>query len=170
MAYYTAALAKALGWTKERVEQLRLSATMHDIGKIGIPDHILLKEGKLTEEEFTVMKQHTVMGARILAGSDVPHMRMASEVALSHHERWNGAGYPHGLAGETIPECARIVAVADVYDALLTDRVYRPAFSEREAFAMMSAQKGLHFDPCVFTCMCDIYEDFRKLPENILKS
>ena len=163
MPRYAETLARALGSTEEEVELLRLAAPMHDIGKIGIPDHILLKEGKLTPEEFNVMKQHTVIGAGILSGSDVPLMRMAHEVALCHHERWNGAGYPSGLSGEDIPESARIVAIADVYDALVTDRVYRPAFPEPEAFEVMVAGKGSHFDPRIFSCMCDIHEKFKSI-------
>jgi len=163
MALYAAALAMALGWSPENVELLRLAASMHDIGKIGIPDHILLKEGKFTPEEFDIMKQHTVMGAGILAGSDIPLIQMAGEVALCHHERWDGNGYPHGLKGIAIPESARIVAIADVYDALLTDRVYRPAFPEREAFTMMATEKGRHFDPRLFDCLCQIHDEFRQI-------
>ncbi|MEI6519954.1 MAG: HD domain-containing phosphohydrolase [bacterium] len=163
IALYATALAKALGWKEDQVDLLRLAAPMHDIGKIGIPDHILLKSGKFTPDEFEIMKKHTVMGAGILSGSDVPLMIMASEVALNHHERWDGRGYPNGLSGENIPECARIVAIADVYDALLTDRVYRPAFPEAEAFPMMIAESGHHFDPRIFQCMCDIHEEFRQI-------
>jgi putative two-component system response regulator len=163
MALYSAALARASGWTEDAVELLRLSAPMHDIGKIGVPDNILLKEGTLTSEEFDLMKQHTVMGANILSGSDIPLLRMAGEVALFHHERWDGAGYPQGLSGEDIPECARIVAMADVYDALRTDRVYRPALSESDAFALMTLEKGHHFDPRIFSCLCDIRETFREI-------
>lgn len=167
MSFYAAALAKALGWAEEEVELLRLSATMHDIGKIGIPDHILLKPGALTTEEFEVMKQHTVIGARILSGSDIPLLRMAGEVALCHHERWDGSGYPRGLSGEAIPECASIVAIADVYDALLSNRVYRPAFAESEAFAMMVAENGRHFDPRIFSCWCAIHEEFQLIRQRI---
>ena len=167
IALYAAALARALGWSEEDVELLRLAAPMHDIGKIGIPDHILLKKGAFTEEEFSVMRKHTLMGASILSGSDIPLIRMAAEVALSHHERWNGAGYPHGISGIAIPESARIVAVADVYDALLTDRVYRPAFAEREALAMMGAEKGHHFDPRIYGCMSDIHLEFSQIRQTI---
>lgn len=167
IALYAAALARALGWPPEQVELLRLAAPMHDIGKIGIPDHILLKAGKFTPEEFTIMKKHTVMGAGILAGSDIPLMNMAREVALNHHERWDGRGYPNEISGETIPECARIVAIADVYDALLTDRVYRPAFTEAEAFPMMIAESGHHFDLRIFQRMCDIHEEFRQIRKNL---
>ncbi|MEI6519493.1 MAG: HD domain-containing phosphohydrolase [bacterium] len=163
---YAAALAKALGWSEEQVDLLRLAAPMHDIGKIGIPDHILLKSGKFTNEEFEIMKKHTKMGAGILAGSNIQLMNMAVEIALNHHERWDGSGYPNGLSKEEIPESARIVAIVDVYDALLTDRVYRKAFSEEEAFPMMIAGSGHHFDPKIFQCMCDIHEEFREIRKN----
>jgi putative two-component system response regulator len=167
IALYAAALAKAFGWSEERVDLMRLAAPMHDIGKIGVPDHILLKSGKFTPEEFEIMKKHTVMGAGILAGSNIPLMNLASDVALNHHERWDSSGYPNGLAKEDIPECARIVAIVDVYDALLTDRVYRKAFSEAEAFPMMIAAAGHHFDPKIFECMCDIHEEFRQIRKNL---
>src|SRR6185503_1516594 len=104
---------------------LRLAASMHDIGKIGIPDQILRKPGKLTVEEFEVMKTHCEIGANMLRGSDAPLLKMAWEIALSHHERWNGFGYPRGLAENAIPQAARIVAVADVYDALMCERPYK---------------------------------------------
>lgn len=167
MALYAAALAEALGWPPEQVDILRLAAPMHDIGKIGIPDYILLKPDKLSTEEFEIMKRHTVIGTEILASSRIPLLQMASEIAMYHHERWNGTGYPHGLTGETIPECARIVALADVYDALLTDRVYRPAFSEQETLTIMSAGKGVHFDPLIFECAMDIYATLHEIRQAI---
>ncbi len=168
IALYAATLAKALGWQSDQVDMLRLAAPMHDIGKIGIPDNILLKSGKFTTDEYTIMKKHTEIGASILAGSDIPLMAMAGEVALSHHERWDGGGYPHGLSGEKIPDSARIVAIVDVYDALLTDRIYRKALNENEAFPMMIAESGRHFDPLIFQCLCDIHEDFRQIRRNII--
>lgn len=167
MARYAAALAAASGWPDDEVELLRLAAPMHDIGKIGIPDQILLKVGKLTPDEFDVMKQHTVIGATILAGSDIPLIQMACEVALCHHERWDGTGYPHGLSGEEIPEAARIVALADVYDALTTDRIYRPAFSEDEALSMITDSKG-QFDPRLLACFCANIEAFREIRLSII--
>jgi putative two-component system response regulator len=162
MALYAALLAQALGWPAERVELLRLAAPMHDIGKIGVPDQILQKPGTLTPEELTRMREHTVIGANILQKSNFLLLRMAADVALCHHERWDGSGYPRGLYGETIPESARIVAIADVFDALLTDRIYRPAFSESEALALMHASKG-QFDPRIFACMVQHLDEFLRI-------
>jgi putative two-component system response regulator len=159
IAKYTAVLAEKAGWSTEQIELLRLAAPMHDIGKIGVPDNILQKPGRLTLEEFDNMKLHTTIGLRILEGSDCTLLQMAGSVALSHHERWDGSGYPHGLVGEAIPECARIVAIADVYDALHTDRVYRPAFTEKEALAILVASQA-QFDPKLFACLVDSYTEF----------
>jgi putative two-component system response regulator len=139
-------LAKAAGWSAPEAEDIRMAAAMHDVGKIGIPDAILRKPGKLTPEEFTIMKTHTTIGAGILAGCDMPMLKMAAEIALNHHERWDGSGYPMGRAGQDIPECARMLAIVDVYDALTHQRVYRPAFAEDRALAMMQAGAGAHFD------------------------
>lgn len=166
IARYAATLAAASGWSDDEVDILRLAAPMHDVGKIGVPDQILLKDGKLTSDEFTTMKQHTEMGAAILAGSDIPLIQMAHDVALCHHERWDGSGYPRGLSGEEIPESARIVALADVYDALLTDRVYRPAFSEEEAWNMIIEDNG-HFDPRLLTIFREHVEEFREIRRSI---
>jgi putative two-component system response regulator len=140
-------LAKTAGWSTSEAENIRLAAPMHDVGKIGIPDAVLRKPGKLFLEEFEVMKQHTVIGAQILAGSDVPMLQMAQAIALNHHERWDGEGYPAGLAGHAIPESARIVAIVDVYDAMTHDRVYRPAMPEEKALAIMQKGAGTQFDP-----------------------
>ncbi|MFM7680848.1 MAG: HD-GYP domain-containing protein, partial [Candidatus Fonsibacter sp.] len=120
----------AVGWSQEEVDNMRLAAPMHDIGKIGIPDAILLKPGKLTPEEIEIMKTHTLIGASILKNSYSPMMQLAELIARSHHEWWNGTGYPDRLRGEEIPTCARIVAIVDVYDALTHDRVYRKALPE----------------------------------------
>ena len=154
-----AVLAEEAGWEAPAVEQIRLAGPMHDIGKVGIPDAVLLKPGKLTPEEFEVVKTHSEIGARILGGSDIPLLAMAGGIAFSHHEKWDGSGYPRAIAGEAIPESARIIAVVDVYDALMSDRVYRPAFPEDEAIAIMTREQGTHFDP-------DLFERFlRVLPE-----
>lgn len=140
-------LARAVGWSVAEVDCIRQAAPMHDVGKIGIPDAILRKPGKLTPEEFEVMKTHTLLGAEMLADSDVPMLQMAEQIALGHHERWDGRGYPNGLAGQDIPECARIVAIADVFDALTHARVYKPAMSEEEALTVMRSEAGAQFDP-----------------------
>jgi CHASE1-domain containing sensor protein len=144
-------LAKAAGWSQHDAELLRLAAPMHDVGKIGIPDAILRKPGKLTSEEFDVMKTHTLIGAEILADSKVPLIQMARQIALNHHERWDGLGYPHGISGPNIPESARILSIVDVYDALSHDRVYRPAMPEEEVMKIMRQGAGMQFDPLLLT-------------------
>jgi putative two-component system response regulator len=142
-------LALALGWTREQAELLDHAARLHDIGKIGIPDSILRKPGPLTPEEFEQMKSHTVVGARLLAGGQSELIQMAERVALDHHERWDGAGYPNKLAGDAIPLEARIVAVADFFDALTHERPYRAAFPVERTLAMVRSSVGSHFDPRV---------------------
>jgi putative two-component system response regulator len=142
-------LASARGWSPADGETLRLAAPMHDVGKIGIPDAILRKPSKLTAEEFEVMKSHTKIGASMLEGSDVPMLQMARQIALYHHERWNGGGYPDRLAGNAIPEAGRIVAIVDAYDSLTHDRVYRPAMPESEALEILLRGEGKEFDPAL---------------------
>ena len=142
-------LAEALGWSVGEAENLRIAAPMHDVGKMGIPDAVLSKPGALTPEEAALMRTHTLIGAKILAGSDSPLLKMAAEIALSHHERWDGSGYPAGLAGLAIPETAHIVAVANVYDALVSARVYRRALPEEEALAIMQGGAGTQFDSAI---------------------
>ena len=144
---YSAALAQKLGWGTHMTDDIRVAATMHDIGKIGIPDEILRKPGKYTDQEYEVMKKHSEIGAEILSGSDVPLLQMAWEIAYCHHEKWDGSGYPRGLAGEQIPESARIVTIADVYDALINERVYRRALPEEEALEIMNDNRVKGFAP-----------------------
>ncbi|MBX3438801.1 MAG: HD domain-containing protein [Planctomycetaceae bacterium] len=143
----SAVLAEAAGWNKADVERIRLAAPMHDVGKIGIPDAILLKPSGLSAEERAVMETHTVIGERLLSGSTSPMLQMAREIALSHHERWDGDGYPMRLFQREIPESARIVAIVDVFDALTHDRVYRVAHTTRAATKSLRAGTGTHFDP-----------------------
>lgn len=145
----SAALALRLGQSSAQAELLRQAAPMHDIGKIGVPDDVLKKPGALTAEERAVMNQHPRIGAEILGRSRIPLFQLAAEVSLSHHERWDGSGYPGGLAGEAIPLSGRIVAVADFFDALTMDRCYRPAFSDPRALDMLRAERGRAFDPRV---------------------
>ena len=140
-------LALQIGWSEEDAEVLRHASAMHDIGKIGIPDRILLKPGKLSPEEWEVIKAHTTAGAQILADSSNPLVQMARDIAMSHHERWDGSGYPVGLKGEEIPLAARICAVVDVYDALLAERSYKEAWSAEQALAEIQQGSGTHFDP-----------------------
>jgi putative nucleotidyltransferase with HDIG domain len=144
-----ARIANNLGLPPETVEMIRLAAPMHDIGKLGVSDTILLKPGPLTPEERTAMQRHTVIGTSILASSRSPVLQLAQQIALSHHERWNATGYPHGLGSEAIPIAARIVAVADVYDALTHDRPYKQAWPDKQALAEIEQQAGKQFDPQV---------------------
>ncbi len=156
VAEYSVMLAKRLGWSDDRVESLRYAATLHDIGKIGIPDNILNKPGRLNEFEYKVIQTHTVVGSDIL--KNVDSIPMVSEIALSHHERWDGKGYPNGLKGEEIPEEARVVGIADTYDAMSSDRVYRVALSPERTREELVANRGKQFDPemlDVFLAMFD---------------
>lgn len=143
-----ALLARRLGLPESQVSLFRRAAPLHDVGKIGVPDTILLKLGKLTTEEFAVVKTHTVIGARILSGGKFPLLRLAEQIALFHHERWNGEGYA-GVRGSDIPIAGRIVAVADVFDALTQQRPYKAAWPVSEAVAEIDRQRGHQFDPAV---------------------
>jgi putative two-component system response regulator len=138
----------ALGLARDEVELIRRAAPLHDLGKIGIPDEILLKPGALTDDEFELMRNHTTIGARILSGSRFPHLQFAEDIALTHHERWDGNGYI-GLEGDAIPLVGRIVAVADVFDALTHERPYKPAWDEADAVDEIGGQAGRQFDPTV---------------------
>jgi len=155
MAAYSKTLAKALGWSEACVELLELAASMHDTGKIGIPDSILCKPDKLTAEEWQIMKTHSQIGYDILAKSEAPLLKLAAEIALHHHEKWDGSGYPSGFKGKDIPESARIVAVADVFDALTMERPYKKAWPVEQAIAMIKENAGQHFDPSIVTCFMD---------------
>lgn len=149
IGYLAEALALALGESTAFAHMLRRAAPMHDIGKIGIPDEVLKKPGAYTPQERLVMNRHPEIGAEILGRSRVPLFQMAAEVALGHHERWDGGGYPSALAGQAIPLSARIVAVVDFMDALTMDRCYRKAFPDDEALRMLTEQRGRAFDPRV---------------------
>lgn len=147
MSHYAQILALAIGFSEAHAEELLHAAPMHDIGKIGIADHILLKPGKLTPEEFREMQRHPLIGAEILGVCDSSLLQMARTVALYHHEKWDGSGYPHGLLAEAIPIEARIVALCDVFDALTSTRPYKQAWSVEDTLSHIRSQKGLHFDP-----------------------
>jgi len=142
-------VARELGDSPAEARLLRQAAVLHDVGKIGLPDDILCKPGKLTPEAIEVMRRHTTMGAALLDGSRSPLMRLAETIARTHHERWDGTGYPAGLAGEAIPRAGRIAAVCDVFDALVSPRPYKQAWPVEEACAEIAAQSGRHFDPAV---------------------
>ena len=142
-----ALLARELGFSEAQIEVIRHAAPLHDVGKIGISDNILLKPGKLTGDEFEVIKSHTMIGARLLAGGHSHFVQMAEIIALSHHERWDGNGYPQRLQGENIPIEGRLVAIADVFDALTHERPYKKAWPVEEAQAEIESQSGRQFDP-----------------------
>ncbi|MBT9511120.1 MAG: HD domain-containing protein [Acidovorax sp.] len=149
IGFLAEALALLVGSTPGFANLLRRAAPMHDIGKIGTPDHVLKKAGPLTEEEREVIKLHPAIGAQIIGKSRVPVFLLAAEVALTHHERFDGAVYPRGLSGQDIPLSGRITAIVDFYDALTMDHVYRPAFSPQKALSMLIEQRGTVFDPVI---------------------
>jgi len=156
IAAYAKALALEIGMPLANAECLELAAPMHDTGKIGIPDAILCKPGKLNPEEWEVMQQHSQIGYDILSKSDAPLLKLAAEIALHHHEKWDGSGYPHGLAGLAIPASARIVAIADVFDALTMCRPYKKAWPVADAIQLIRDGAGQHFDPELAACFLDI--------------
>ncbi len=147
MSSYCEALAREVGIDAQHAERIRLASQLHDVGKVAVPDSVLHKRGKLTTEEFEVIKTHAEAGYRMLAGSASEVVQLGARIAHTHHERWDGSGYPCGLAREEIPVEGRIAAVADVFDALTSDRVYRPAFPLKTAVDMMREERGVHFDP-----------------------
>jgi putative two-component system response regulator len=154
-------IAKTIGLPESQVTLIRRAAPLHDVGKIGVPDSILLKLGKLTTDEFDVVKTHTAIGARILSGSRFPILRLAEEIAFSHHERWDGSGYA-GIPAESIPLAGRIVAVADVFDALIQQRPYKEAWPVDQAIAEIERQRGRHFDPGLVDAFLRIIERHEK--------
>ncbi len=150
-------IAEQLGIEPRHVELIRMAAPLHDIGKIGIPDEILLKPGRFEPHEFDRMKQHTMIGASILEGSYFTVLKLAGVIAQFHHEKWDGSGYPFGLQGVAIPIEARIVALADFYDALTHERPYKKAWSHQEALDEIVRQRGLHFDPAIVDVFVGLY-------------
>lgn len=155
MSNFSAIIARQMGFSKDEVETILYAAPMHDVGKIGIPDKILLKPGKLSPEEWKIMRQHTTWGAKILEGSKIVYIETARLIALSHHERWDGNGYPQGLRQKEINQPARIVAIADVFDALISSRPYKHAFTIEQAFDIIYKSNGSHFDPEVSAAFFD---------------
>lgn len=147
MGRYSALMAAQIGMAEADVENIRYAAPMHDIGKIGTPDDILLKPGKLSDAEFETMKEHTTFGAKILANSESEILQLAGDIALYHHEKWCGGGYPTGIAGTDIPIAARIVGLCDVFDALTTDRPYKDAYPVDVALSIVQKERGRQFDP-----------------------
>lgn len=158
----SALMAEKLGFDEEYCKNIELAAPMHDIGKLGIPDHILLKKGKLEGEEWEIMKRHTIIGYEILKESESELLQMAARIALEHHERWDGTGYPYGKKGEEICLEARITSIADVFDALTSERPYKPAWSVEKAMDYMKELSGKHFDPELLNLFFD------NLPEIVI--
>ena len=163
MAAYARALAAACGWSDHESDLLELAAPMHDTGKIGIPESILRKPGKLDADEWAVMKTHPHIGYTILSMSDAPVFQLAAEVALRHHEKWDGSGYPDSLAGNAIPEAARIVALADVFDALTMKRPYKEAWPIDQAIDTLRSSSGSHFEPRLVEAFAAILPDILKI-------
>ncbi len=167
ISHYTRALAGCCGLIDELGEELFFASPMHDVGKIGIPDHILLKPGGLDADEWTVMKTHAAMGAKILGKSKSPYLVLSAQIALGHHERWDGGGYPGGLAGESIPVAARITHICDIYDALRSARPYKPAFGHDKAVEIITKGDGrtepAHFDPVLLSAFRESHHLFRDI-------
>ena len=165
MSHYCELLARKVGLAPERVDLIRTASPMHDIGKIGTPDHVLLKPGKFTAAEFDVISPHAEIGYKILSGSDSELLKVAALIAWTHHERYDGTGYPRKLKGEDIPIEGRIASIADNFDALTTARVYKPAFDFEHARDLMIKERGKHFDPDLLDLFLSSPEDLRRIHE-----
>jgi putative two-component system response regulator len=165
MSRYCELLAHRFGLPDEQCDLIRTASPMHDIGKIGTPDHVLLKPGKFTPEEFNVITQHAEIGYRILSGSDAELLKVAAVIAWTHHERFDGTGYPRGLKGSAIPLEGRIAAIADSFDALTTQRVYKPAFAVDHAVDLMRKHRGGHFDPELLDVFFNSMEDILRIQQ-----
>jgi putative two-component system response regulator len=167
ISFYSRDLACTLGMDKEFVDLIFIASPMHDIGKIGIPDHILLKSGGFTPDEWAIMKSHAEMGAKILGNSKSPYLKMGVEIALGHHERWDGGGYPYGLKGDQISLAARILNICDIYDALRSKRPYKPAFDHPTAVKIITTGDGRtqpeHFDPVVLAAFAQTHTTFQDI-------
>jgi putative two-component system response regulator len=161
MSHYSAAIARRMGLSESTVETILYASPMHDLGKIGIPDMILVKPAKLDPAEWEIMKRHTTIGAKILNGSDAEFIRLGETIARCHHEKWDGSGYPSGLKGSEIPIAGRIAAVADVFDALTSKRPYKELFSVADSLAIVKDGKGNYFDP-------DVVDAFFAIQDEIL--
>ncbi len=165
MSHYSVIIARAAGLDKEECERILNASPMHDLGKIGVPDSILLKPDKLDEHEWKMMKAHPGIGAKILSGSHSDLLKMAETIALTHQEKWDGSGYPKGLKGEEIPLFGRIVALADVFDALTTERPYKKAWPVEKAVALIEEESGKHFDPQLVAIFKDILPEILEIKE-----
>lgn len=165
MSKYSRLIAEEMGVDKKKAEFIEYASTMHDIGKIAIPDSVLLKPGKLDDSEWEIMRKHTTTGADILSDSQYPLLQSAANIAHSHHEKYDGSGYPQGLEGESIPVEARIVAVADVFDALTSKRPYKEPWSVEEAVELIQQGRGNHFDPAVVDAFIKVLPDFLEIKQ-----
>ena len=163
VAEYSKLIALKLGINEQEAEMLKLASPMHDIGKVGIPDNILNKPGKLTPEEFEIMKTHAQLGYEMLKHSSKPILQAAAIVSKEHHEKYNGNGYPKGLKGEEIHIFARITAVADVFDALGSDRIYKKAWEDKKIFELFNNEKGEHFDPKIIDIFFENLEEIKQI-------
>jgi len=163
MSRYSVSLARAIGMSDKECEVILNASPLHDIGKIGIPDRILLKPGKLNQDEWEIMKSHTLIGERILDGDNCELLDTARTIAITHHEKWDGSGYPNGLTGDNIPVMGRIVAVADVFDALTSERPYKKAWSTDDAFELLRKEKRKHFDAQLVDCFLGIMPELLKI-------
>ncbi len=167
MSRYSALLAEKLGMSDKEVQNIRYAAPMHDVGKIGIPDNILMKPGKLTDEEFDFMKTHTNIGAKILANSKAEILQLSQQIAISHHEKWNGRGYPQGLSGTKIAIAGRIVGLADVFDALTSKRPYKDPYPVEVACDIIKKESGQHFDPELVDVFMENIDEILKIKKEV---
>ncbi len=166
MSRLCAHVALAAGAEPRVADMLLNAAPMHDVGKIGIPDHILLKPGELNAEEWEIMRSHSAIGAELLAGSRSPVVQMGEVIALTHHERWDGSGYPRGLKGDEIPFVARVTAICDVFDALISERPYKPAWSLERARGEIRSEAGKHFDPELVAIFTEIFHELVEIVDD----
>jgi len=170
MSYYSRLIGAAIGMDTEACEILLNAAPMHDLGKIGIPDRILLKPGKLDAEEWKIMMKHAEYGSRIIGEQDSELLQMASTIAITHHEKWNGTGYPNGIKGTDIPLVGRICAITDVFDALTTERPYKKAWSVEKTIELIKEEKGEHFDPDLVDAFLDVMPDVLTIKDKYAES
>ncbi len=167
IGHYSALIAKKLGLSSNEVKNILYAAPMHDVGKIGIPDSILMKPSKLTDDEFHFMKTHTIIGAKILEDSRAEILQLAEQIAISHHERWNGKGYPRGLSGVDIPIVGRIVGVADVFDALTSRRPYKEPYPVDLVCDIIKKEGGHHFEPELSDLLLENIDEFLNIKEEV---
>ena len=164
---YSIFIAKKMNLPDKNIQNIFFAAPMHDIGKIGIPDSILLKKGKLNNEEFEIIKTHSAIGARLLSNSDSEILKLAESIALTHHERWIGNGYPYGISGDEVPLEGRIIALADVFDALISQRPYKKPFSIETACNIIKDERGKHFEPALVDLFFENYKHIKQMLQEL---